>query len=85
MQRILLIRHGESEWNRDGLIQGFTDCDLSDLGREQSVRLRERLDLERIDVAYSSAATLRPAAISASSGRASDAAAPSLHTDGSLR
>ncbi len=57
MQRILLIRHGESEWNRDGLIQGFRDCDLSDLGREQSARLRERLDLERIDVAYSSAAT----------------------------
>lgn len=57
MQRLLLIRHGESEWNRDGIIQGFRDCDLSELGVEQARRLRERLDLEKIDVAYSSTAT----------------------------
>ncbi|MDH3217417.1 MAG: histidine phosphatase family protein [Candidatus Krumholzibacteria bacterium] len=57
MQRLMLIRHGESEWNRDGIIQGFKDCDLSELGREQSDRLRLRLDLERIDVAYTSTAT----------------------------
>ncbi len=57
MDRLLLIPHGESEWNRDGLIQGFQDCDLSDLGREQSDRLRQRLDLEQIDVAYASTAT----------------------------
>ena len=54
MQRLLLIRHGESEWNRDGRIQGFQDSGLSDLGREQSERLRERLGKEKIDVVYSS-------------------------------
>jgi broad specificity phosphatase PhoE len=57
MQRLLLIRHGESEWNRDGIIQGFRDCDLSDLGREQAERLKGRLNQEKIDVAYSSTAT----------------------------
>lgn len=57
MQRMLLIRHGESKWNREGIIQGFRDCDLSDLGREQAARLRERLDLEHFDAAYSSTAT----------------------------
>ena len=57
MQRLLLIRHGESEWNRDGRIQGFLDCDLSDLGREQAKRLRTRLDLEKFDAVYSSSAT----------------------------
>jgi len=56
LQRLLLVRHGESEFNRDGIIQGFTECDLSDLGREQAARLRVRLDLERLDVAYSSSA-----------------------------
>ena len=56
MQRLLLVRHGESEFNRDGIIQGFTECDLSDLGREQAARLRTRLDLERFDVVYSSTA-----------------------------
>jgi broad specificity phosphatase PhoE len=57
MDRLLLIRHGESEWNRDGLIQGFRDCDLSDLGREQSEKLRQRLDLEQLDIVYASTAT----------------------------
>ncbi len=54
MQRLLMIRHGESEWNRDGRIQGYMDCDLSDLGREQAGYLKVRLDLEKIDAAYSS-------------------------------
>jgi len=57
MQRLLLIRHGESEFNRDGRIQGFTDCDLSDLGKEQAEKLKGRLDLEHIDVAFCSTAT----------------------------
>jgi broad specificity phosphatase PhoE len=56
MQRLILVRHGESEWNKEGRIQGYQDCDLSDLGREQARRLKERLDLERIDFAYSSTA-----------------------------
>jgi broad specificity phosphatase PhoE len=53
MQRLLLIRHGESEFNREG----FMDCDLSELGREQALKLRDRLDLEHIDVVFSSTAT----------------------------
>jgi broad specificity phosphatase PhoE len=53
----MLIRHGESEWNREGVIQGFQDCDLSDLGREQGERLRERLDKEQFDRAFASSAT----------------------------
>ena len=57
MQRLILIRHGESEFNREGRIQGFLDCDLSDLGREQAERLKERLDKEKIDVAFSSSAS----------------------------
>jgi broad specificity phosphatase PhoE len=56
MQRLILIRHGESESNRDGRIQGCRDSRLSDLGRVQARRLRVRLDLEKIDVVYSSTA-----------------------------
>jgi broad specificity phosphatase PhoE len=36
MQTLFLVRHGESEWNREGRIQGHLDSDLSDLGREQA-------------------------------------------------
>lgn len=34
--RILLVRHGESEWNAIGRWQGWADPALSDLGREQA-------------------------------------------------
>ena len=36
MARILLLRHGQSEWNADGRWQGQADPPLSDLGRHQA-------------------------------------------------
>lgn len=57
MQRLFLIRHAESVWNRDGVVQGFRDCELSDLGREQAHRLAQRLAAEQFDAVYSSTAT----------------------------
>jgi broad specificity phosphatase PhoE len=57
MKTLTLIRHGESEWNREGRIQGEMDCDLSDLGRRQALLLGERLGGEVFDAAYASTAT----------------------------
>jgi broad specificity phosphatase PhoE len=34
--RILLVRHGQSEWNASGRWQGWADSSLSDLGRQQA-------------------------------------------------
>jgi broad specificity phosphatase PhoE len=34
--RILLVRHGESEWNASGRWQGWAESPLSDLGRRQA-------------------------------------------------
>jgi len=34
--QIVLIRHGESEWNKANLFTGWTDVDLSDTGREEA-------------------------------------------------
>jgi 2,3-bisphosphoglycerate-dependent phosphoglycerate mutase len=43
---LVLLRHGESEWNRDNRFTGWTDVDLSDRGRQEAYRaaqlLRER-------------------------------------------
>lgn len=36
--RILIVRHGQSEWNADGRWQGRADPPLTDLGREQAFR-----------------------------------------------
>jgi broad specificity phosphatase PhoE len=35
---VLMVRHGQSEWNALGLWQGQEDPDLTDLGRQQAAR-----------------------------------------------
>ena len=37
--RLILIRHGETLWNKEGRIQGTSDIELSDAGIEQARRL----------------------------------------------
>jgi 2,3-bisphosphoglycerate-dependent phosphoglycerate mutase len=36
MRKIVLVRHGESTWNRENRFTGWTDVDLSDVGREEA-------------------------------------------------
>ncbi len=35
--RLVLLRHGESEWNRENLFTGWWDADLTDLGEQQAL------------------------------------------------
>lgn len=52
--RLLLVRHGESEWNAAGRLQGQADPPLSKRGRSQAARVAARLSDEAIDVIVSS-------------------------------
>jgi 2,3-bisphosphoglycerate-dependent phosphoglycerate mutase len=40
---LVLLRHGESEWNRDKRFTGWTDVDLSPAGEAEAARAGERL------------------------------------------
>jgi len=53
---LVLLRHGESEWNKQNLFTGWTDVDLSDTGRSQAVTAGELLKEEGydFDVCYTS-------------------------------
>ncbi len=51
---IYITRHGETEWNAAGRIQGHTDVPLSQRGREQARMLAHRLSHTPISAAYSS-------------------------------
>jgi len=50
----LLLRHGETLWNRAGRLQGWQDSPLSAAGRAQADALAARLAPERIDLLVAS-------------------------------
>jgi phosphoserine phosphatase len=51
---LLLVRHGETPWNREGRYQGRTDTPLSDVGETQARALGARLAGLPIQIAISS-------------------------------
>lgn len=57
--RILFVRHGETEWNRQQKFQGQIDVPLNENGQEQSRKAAEFLKETQIDFAVSSP-MLRP-------------------------
>ena len=49
-----LIRHGQTDWNAEGRIQGQMNSQLSELGVRQAERLQERLKRASFDSFFSS-------------------------------
>ncbi|MPS55022.1 2,3-bisphosphoglycerate-dependent phosphoglycerate mutase [Alcaligenaceae bacterium SAGV3] len=56
MVKLVLMRHGESQWNLENRFTGWTDVDLTDKGREEARKAGELLKKEGydFDLAYTS-------------------------------
>lgn len=56
MYKLVLLRHGESTWNKENRFTGWTDVDLSERGREEAKRAGETLKAEGyvFDIAFTS-------------------------------
>jgi broad specificity phosphatase PhoE len=54
MTTILLLRHAETDWNREQRWQGLTDLSLNEHGREQATALAERLEAVPFSAVYAS-------------------------------
>jgi broad specificity phosphatase PhoE len=54
MVTVILIRHGETEWNRREIFRGRADVELNQRGREQARTLGSALEGRNLDAVYSS-------------------------------
>lgn len=54
MIKLYIARHGETTWNAEGRIQGWSDPELSPLGHSQSLALLEHLKERPLRAIYSS-------------------------------
>lgn len=56
MKKIVLLRHGESKWNKENRFTGWTDVDLTEKGEEEARKAGELLKKEGFvfDKAYTS-------------------------------
>lgn len=56
MYKIVLLRHGESIWNKENRFTGWTDVDLSEKGKEEAKKAGQLLKTEgyNFDIAYTS-------------------------------
>lgn len=54
MYKIVLLRHGESQWNLDNRFTGWTDVDLTETGRNQAIKAGKVLKENgfEFDIAY---------------------------------
>ncbi len=54
LKNLYVIRHGETDWNKNQKFQGMTDVKLNDTGREQAAALRPMMQQLQIESVYAS-------------------------------
>jgi 2,3-bisphosphoglycerate-dependent phosphoglycerate mutase len=61
MYKVVLLRHGESDWNRENRFTGWTDVDLSDRGRQEAKEAGQLLKREGYTFDHSFTSVLKRA------------------------
>ncbi|MGS0652163.1 2,3-bisphosphoglycerate-dependent phosphoglycerate mutase, partial [Staphylococcus arlettae] len=56
MPKLILCRHGQSEWNAKNLFTGWADVDLSEQGKQEAITSGQKLKRQEIeiDIVYTS-------------------------------
>ena len=80
---LLLIRHGQTDWNIARRFQGHSNVPLNEFGRKQAAALADRLSAQQIDALYSS--DLERAFETAKMIAHLSGCKPDLHSDSRLR
>ena len=52
--RLILVRHGQTDWNLKHLMQGMTDIPLNETGKMQAFNVKEKLKNVKLDICFSS-------------------------------
>ena len=62
MKQLILVRHGESEWNKLNLFTGWTDVDLTEAGMQEAYEAGKLLKEEgyRPELCFIQSSTARP-------------------------
>ena len=61
MPKLVLIRHGQSQWNKENRFTGWADVDLSELGRQEAREAGSLLKREGFDFDHAHASVLKRA------------------------
>ena len=51
---IYVARHGQTDWNKEGILLGSTDMELNETGRRQALELKQKLQHVKFDYIISS-------------------------------
>lgn len=54
MIKLFIVRHGKTDWNLLGIVQGSTDISLNEEGIIEARNLSEKIDISKIDLCISS-------------------------------
>ena len=62
MYRLVLLRHGESTWNKENRFTGWTDVDLSEKGVEEAIEAGRKMQEKGFVFKYAYTSFLKRAA-----------------------